>query len=80
MKQDASSPGDLNLQRTDAVDLLEIYHARQLRGTILQQLERLAEREDWPRSQGPCIGELTVFYEMLLLNADHLLSALGDQV
>ncbi|MFK7916110.1 MAG: hypothetical protein AB8B93_19510 [Pseudomonadales bacterium] len=78
MEQESSHPRNMNLQRTDAVDLLEIYHARQLRRTILKQLERLAEREEWPRAEGPCVGELTVFYEMLLLNAEHLLSALGD--
>lgn len=80
MEQDASSSDDLNLQRTGAVDLLEIYHARQVRVTILRQLERLGEREGWLRNEGPCTGELTVFYESLLLSADHLLSALGDPV
>lgn len=78
MESDSAFPEDLNLQRTDAVDLLEIYHARSVRAGILSQLQRLSDHDDWPRSDGLCTGELTVFYEMLLLNIDHLLSALGD--
>ena len=78
MDQDSSYPKDLNLQRTVAVDLLEIYHARQVRGSIVSQLQRLQAHDEWPRSDGLCTGELSVFYEMLLLNVDHLLHTLGD--
>ncbi|MGI9324138.1 MAG: hypothetical protein ACR2PZ_02890 [Pseudomonadales bacterium] len=66
------------LHRSNGVDLLEIYHARQLRAQIIEQLRRLAEQADQPGTPGLCAGELGVFYESLLMNVEHLLSALGD--
>jgi len=61
------------------VDLLEIYHARQMRGEILRQLRRLRR----PDPVNPLVDyvrrrETRSYYEAMLLAVSELLKGLGD--
>lgn len=63
------------------VDLLEIYHARQVRDQLLAQLRRL--REDDPLNPFQDEGrrrEVRGHYEDMLLIAADLLGGLGDEL
>jgi hypothetical protein len=59
-------------------DLLEIYHARALEQIVRGHLQRLETRPHASDEQGSAAGEVSVFYESLLMSVEHLLGALGD--
>lgn len=59
-------------------DLLEIYHARALEKIVRAHLQRLEDRPHATGEQGCAAGEVSVFYESLLMSVEHLLGALGD--
>ncbi|MEM1433760.1 MAG: hypothetical protein AAGG11_06890 [Pseudomonadota bacterium] len=63
------------------VDLLEIYHARQLRDEVAAQVRRLRRlhRDADASDDGASLVELGCYYEALQLSLEHLLLALGDQ-
>jgi hypothetical protein len=61
------------------VDLLEIYHARQLRDEIIGQLRRLrTEKQHLPIHDGAKRREIRAYYEALLLTVAELLHQMGD--
>ena len=61
------------------VDLLEIYHARQLRDDILAQLRRLRSgRQQLPLHEIARHKEVVRYYEALLLTVADMLQQLGD--
>ncbi len=62
------------------VDLLEIYHARQVRDQILGQLRRLRVRDPLnPFQDDSRRRELSSYYEAMLLTVAELLGGLGDE-
>lgn len=60
-------------------DLLEIYHARALEKIVRGHLERLEHRPHASGGLSSAAGEVSVFYESLLMSVEHLLGALGDR-
>ena len=61
------------------VDLLEIYHARQLRDDILAQLRRLRSgQHQLPLHEVARHKEVVRYYEALLLTVADMLQQLGD--
>ncbi len=61
------------------VDLLEIYHARQVRDQILQQLRRLRVHDPLnPFQDEARRREMQSYYEAMLLTVADLLGGLGD--
>lgn len=63
------------------VDLLEIYHARQLQNHIVQQLRRLRkDSQHLPLDDLNRKREVVRYYEALLLTVDELLHQMGDKV
>lgn len=62
------------------VDLLEIYHARQLRHQVEFQVQRLEQLQAEERTSGDAANllEIAAYYDALQLSLDHLLQALGD--
>ena len=62
------------------VDLLEIYHARQLREQVAAQVRRLRRlhRDADASEDDASLVELGCYYEALQLSLEHLLVALGD--
>lgn len=62
------------------VDLLEIYHARQVRDRILEQLTRLRVHDPLnPFHDEVRRREMLSYYEAMLLTVTELLSGLGDE-
>ena len=63
------------------VDLLEIYHARQVRDQILEQLRRLRAHDPLnPFQDEARRRELRSYYEAMLLTVAELLGGLGDDL
>jgi hypothetical protein len=63
------------------VDLLEIYHARQVRDQILEQLRRLRVRDPLNPFQDEIRrGEMQSYYEAMLVTVAELLGGLGDDM
>ncbi|MEQ8857583.1 MAG: hypothetical protein RIC56_02950 [Pseudomonadales bacterium] len=63
------------------VDLLEIYHARQLRDQILSELRRLRVHDPLnPFQDQARRRELRSYYEAMLLTVAELLGSLGDDL
>lgn len=62
------------------VDLLEIYHARQVRDELLGQLRRLRVRDPLnPFLDEARRRDLASYYEAMLLTVAELLGGLGDE-
>jgi hypothetical protein len=62
-------------------DLLEIYHARQVRNAILEQLRRLRVRDPLNPFQDENRRQDTrSYYEAMLLTVAELLDGLGDEL
>lgn len=62
------------------VDLLEIYHARQLRDQIISQLRRLrASTDQVPLYEQARRREVRGYYEALLLTVAELQHQMGDE-
>jgi hypothetical protein len=69
----------MSYRHTDSVDLLEIYHARQLRVRLLDNLRRLAQDEEHGLGLEPDRrGEVLEHYAALLAGTEALLRCLGD--
>ena len=65
--------------QTNTVDLLEIYHARQLGNEIIMQLRRLRSNSDvMPLDHQFRKREIRGYYEALLLTVAELQHQLGD--
>ena len=63
------------------VDLIEIYHARQMRDHIIGQLRRLRQANvQVPLDELEKRREIRGYYEALLLTLVELLDGLGDEV
>lgn len=63
-----------------AVDLLEIYHARQMRDQIITQLRRIrASHDELPMDHAVKKREVRAYYEALLLTVAELLHRMGDE-
>ncbi|MEZ5558140.1 MAG: hypothetical protein R3E86_06275 [Pseudomonadales bacterium] len=63
------------------VDLLEIYHARQLRDHIIRQLRRLRVEDPLnPIQDEVRRRETRGYYEAMLLTVAELLQGLGDEL
>jgi len=63
------------------VDLLEIYHARQVRDQLLEQLRRLRAHDPLNPFQDEIRRrETQSYYEAMLLTVAELLSNLGDEL
>jgi hypothetical protein len=63
------------------VDLLEIYHARQVRDKILHQLQRLRVNDPLnPFQDDVRRREMQSYYEAMLLTVAELLGGLGDNL
>lgn len=63
------------------VDLLEIYHARQVRDQILDQLRRLRVHDPLNPFQDEIRRrEVQSYYEAMLLTVAELLGGLGDEL
>jgi hypothetical protein len=62
------------------VDLLEIYHARQLRDDIISQLRRLRTSQQLPIQEYLRRKEIRGYYEALLLTVAELLQQMGDEI
>ena len=63
------------------VDLLEIYHARQVRDQILEQLRRLRVHDPLnPFQDEVRRREMQSYYEAMLLTVAELLGGLGDDM
>ena len=63
------------------VDLLEIYHARQVRDQLLEQLKRLRVHDPLNPFQDELRRrETQSYYEAMLLTVAELLSNLGDEL
>ena len=63
------------------VDLLEIYHARQLRDSIISQLNRLRGADRTVSLDGRMRrSEVCGYYKALLLTTAELLQELGDDI
>lgn len=63
------------------VDLLEIYHARQVRDVILDQLRRLRVHDPLnPFQDEMRRREMQSYYEAMLLTVAELLGGLGDEM
>ncbi|MAT85154.1 MAG: hypothetical protein CMQ43_08815 [Gammaproteobacteria bacterium] len=63
------------------VDLLEIYHARQLRDQLLEQLRRLRVHDPLnPFQDEARRRETCSYYESMLLTVAELLDGLGDEM
>jgi hypothetical protein len=63
------------------VDLLEIYHARQVRDKILHQLRRLRVNDPLnPFQDEVRRREMQSYYEAMLLTVAELLGGLGDDM
>jgi hypothetical protein len=63
------------------VDLLEIYHARQVRDQLLGQLRRLRSHDPSNPYQSPARRcEARSHYEAMLLVVAELLGGLGDEL
>ncbi|MEM9622281.1 MAG: hypothetical protein AAF993_11560 [Pseudomonadota bacterium] len=76
---DREQPRAAHNQHHDAVDLLEIYHARQMRDQIIGQLRRIrASNEGMPINHGMHKREIRGYYEALLLTVVELLHRMGD--
>ncbi|NOX51650.1 MAG: hypothetical protein GXP16_14130 [Gammaproteobacteria bacterium] len=61
------------------IDLLEVFHARQLRDDILGQLRRLrSSTQQLPMVEPGRKQEIRRYYEALLLTVAELLHQLGD--
>lgn len=66
--------------REDTVDLLEIYHARQVRDVIISQLRRLRGRAEYlPEPEQMRRQEVRGYYEALLLTVAELQHHMGDK-
>ncbi len=69
----------MNSNQDGLVDLLEIYHARQMRREIMSQLRRLRQVDpsdplfDYARRR-----ETRSYYEAMLMAVGELLKSLGD--
>ncbi len=63
------------------VDLLEIYHARQVRDLLLEQLRRLRVHDPLnPFQDESRRRETRSYYEAMLLTVAELLGGLGDDL
>jgi hypothetical protein len=63
------------------VDLLEIYHARQVRDQLLAQLRRLRVHDPSnPYHSAAHRREASTYYEAMLLTVAELLGGLGDEL
>ena len=63
------------------VDLLEIYHARQMQRQIMNQLQRLqSEDHQVPLSEVAFKCEVVAYYETLLITVAEMLHQMGDTV
>lgn len=61
------------------VDILEIYHARQVRDGILAQLKRLrSQHQHLPIHEVSRHKEVVRYYEALLLTVAEMLQQMGD--
>lgn len=61
------------------VDLLEVYHAKSLQTTLLREVRRLREEEEYlPGSDRLRREEVSAFYESMLMTCTQLLQVLGD--
>lgn len=61
------------------VDLIEIYHARQLRDEIMGQLKRIRSgQQQLPIYDSVKRREIRAYYEALLLTVAELLHHMGD--
>ena len=71
--------GGMEQYRTGLVDLLEIYHARQLQDQILSQLRRLrASNQEVSLRELSKRREVIGYYEALLLTVADMRHQLGD--
>jgi hypothetical protein len=69
----------MSYRHRESIDLLEIYHARQLYALIAAQLRRLAQDDTAsPTPQSERRAEILEHYAALLVGADELLRSLGD--
>jgi hypothetical protein len=66
----------MSYRHQESIDLLEIYHARQLYALIVTQLRRLGQ--DDTGTSGAQRTEIREHYAALLVGADELLRSLGD--
>lgn len=72
-------PSTAHNQQPNAVDLLEIYHARQMRDQIISQLRRIrSSNEGLPIDHGMHKRQIRGYYEALLLTVAELLHRMGD--
>jgi hypothetical protein len=63
------------------VDLLEIYHARQVRDQLIDQLRRLRVHDPLnPYQDAARRREASTYYEAMLLTVAELLGGLGDEL
>lgn len=63
------------------VDLLEIYHARQLKAQVLDNLRRLSANDPFDPQQDPLRRrETQSYYEAMLITVVELLNGLGDDL
>lgn len=63
------------------VDLLEIYHARQLQNHILAQLRRLtSDKQHLPINDLSRRRAVLQYYEALLMTVAELLHQMGDRI
>ena len=70
----------MDQNREDTVDLLEIYHARQVRDVIISQLQRLRGPADYlPEPDRMRRLEVRGYYEALLLTVAELQHHMGDE-
>jgi len=62
------------------VDLLEIYHARQLKAQLLDNLRRVRANDPFDPQQDPLRRrETQSYYEAMLITVVELLNGLGDE-
>ena len=69
----------MSRDRHGMVDLLEIYHARSLRGHLMRELARLDSQDSRLPGHDPARrAEIREFYESMLMTSGGLLYCLGD--
>ncbi len=69
----------MHRQQQGLVDVLEIYHARQLRDQLLANLRRLRQGANDPHRSPASRQEIRSYYEAMLLLAAEMLRGLGDE-
>lgn len=73
------APMSVHQNQHQLVDLLEVYHARELRQQLLREIRRLRDGDAFlPGSSDDRRRRTSAFYENMLLECSHLLDHLGD--